>query len=193
MYSEHQPCLSCVRACMRAQLLQLCPTLCDPRDCSPPGFSVHGILQARILDLLHPVIKPASPASPALQAESLPLLVFFLIDSFRMTIKNSSHLQIETVLPLPFWSLCLLFLFLDFLHWKESEVTQSCLTLCDPWTVAYQAPLSMEFSRQEYWSGLPLPSLGHLPDPRIESGSPALQADALPSEPSVIWSLKMSS
>ena len=70
-------CHVCVRACMRAQLLQLCLTLCDPRDCSPPGFSVHGILQARILDLLHPVIKPASPASPALQAESLPLLVFF--------------------------------------------------------------------------------------------------------------------
>ena len=50
MYSEHQPCLSCVRACMRAQLLQSCPTLCDSRDCSQPGFSVHGILQARILE-----------------------------------------------------------------------------------------------------------------------------------------------
>ena len=52
-----------------------------------------------------------------------------------------------------------------------------------PWTVAYQAPLSMEFSRQEYWSGLPFPSPGDLPDPGIESRSPALQADALPSEP----------
>ena len=52
-----------------------------------------------------------------------------------------------------------------------------------PRTVAYQAPPSMEFSRQEYWSGLPLPSLGDLPDPGIEPGSPALQADALPSEP----------
>ena len=51
-----------------------------------------------------------------------------------------------------------------------------------PWTVAYKAPLSMEFSRQEYWSGLPFPSPGDLPDPRIEPGSPALQADALPSE-----------
>ena len=49
-----------------------------------------------------------------------------------------------------------------------------------PWTVAYQAP-SMGFSRQEYWSGLPFPSPGNLPDPGIESGSPALQADALPS------------
>ena len=52
-----------------------------------------------------------------------------------------------------------------------------------PWTVAYQAPASMGFSRQEYWSGLPFPSLGNLPDPRIELRSPALQADALPSEP----------
>ena len=52
-----------------------------------------------------------------------------------------------------------------------------------PWTVAYQAPPSMGFSRQEYWSGLPFPSPGDLPNPGIELGSPTLQADALPSEP----------
>ena len=60
-----------------------------------------------------------------------------------------------------------------------------------PWTVAYQAPLSMGFSRQEYWSekkkeywtGLPFPSPGDLPNPGIEPESPALQADALTSEP----------
>ena len=52
-----------------------------------------------------------------------------------------------------------------------------------PWTVAYQAPLSMGFSRQEYWRGLPFPSPGDLPDPGIKPRSPALQADALPSEP----------
>ena len=52
-----------------------------------------------------------------------------------------------------------------------------------PWTVVYKAPLSMEFSRQEYWSGLPFPSPGDLPDPGIEPRSPALRADALPSEP----------
>ena len=52
-----------------------------------------------------------------------------------------------------------------------------------PWTVAHQAPLSMGFSRQEYWSGLPFPSPGDLPDPGIEPRSPALQADALTSEP----------
>ena len=51
-----------------------------------------------------------------------------------------------------------------------------------PWTVAYQASLSMGFSRQEYWSGLPFPSPGDLPNPGIEPRSPTLQANALPSE-----------
>ena len=53
----------------------------------------------------------------------------------------------------------------------------------NPWTVAHQAPLSMGFPRQEYWSGLPFPSLGNLPDPGIELRSPTLQADSLLSEP----------
>ena len=54
-----------------------------------------------------------------------------------------------------------------------------------PWTVAFQAPPSVGFSRQGYWSELSLPSPGDLPDPEIEPRSPALQADALPSEPLV--------
>ena len=51
------------------------------------------------------------------------------------------------------------------------------------WTVVQQAPLSMGFSMQEYWSGLPFPSSGYFSNPGIEAGSPALQADSLPSEP----------
>ena len=51
-----------------------------------------------------------------------------------------------------------------------------------PWTAVRQAPLSMEFSRQEYWNGLPFPSPGDLSDPGIKPRSPALQADSLPSE-----------
>ena len=62
---------------------------------------------------------------------------------------------------------------------SESEVTQSCPTLCDPWTVAHQAPPSMGFSRQEYWSVLPFHSPGDLPDPGTEPRSPTLQANAL--------------
>ena len=53
------------------------------------------------------------------------------------------------------------------------------------WTVAHQTPLSMGFSRQEYWSGSLCPSPGDLPNTGIEPGSPALQADSLPSEP--LW------
>ena len=51
-----------------------------------------------------------------------------------------------------------------------------------PWTVAYQAPPPMGFSRQEYWSGLPFPPPGDLPNPGIKPGSPVLQTDALPSK-----------
>ena len=59
---------------------------------------------------------------------------------------------------------------------------KSCLSLATPCTVACQTPLSVVFSRQEYWSGLPFPSPGDLPDPGIEPQSPALQADSLRTE-----------
>ena len=65
-------------------------------------------------------------------------------------------------------------------------VAKSCPTLATPWTVARQAPLSMGFSRQGYWSGLPFPSPGDIPNPGIEPMSPELQADSLPTEPSFI-------
>ena len=66
-----------------------------------------------------------------------------------------------------------------------SEVKSlSCVRFfATPWTIAYQAPLSKAFSRQEYWSGLPFPSPGDLPEPGNEPRSPAFQADTLPSEP----------
>ena len=80
-------------AAAAAKSLQLCLTLCDSIDGSPPGSSVPGVLQARTLE------------------------------------------------------------------WVESEVTQSWQLLATAWTAAYQAPLSMGFSREEYWSGVPLPSL----------------------------------
>ena len=69
--------------------------------------------------------------------------------------------------------------------WERKKAKlPSCVRLfATPWTVAHQAPLSMGFSRQGYWSGLPFPSPGDLPNPGIEPRSPALQADSLPSEP----------
>ena len=77
---------------------------------------------------------------------------------------------------------------------SEGEVAQLCPTLCNPWTAAYQAPPSMGFSRQEYWSGVPLlsprilecvaiPFSRDFPNPVIEPGSSALRTDSLPSEP----------
>ena len=72
--------------------------------------------------------------------------------------------------------------------WKWNKVKVKSLShvrlFATPWTVAHQAPPSMGFSRQEYWSGLPFPSPGDVPNPGIEPRSPALQADTLTSEPS---------
>ena len=62
------------------------------------------------------------------------------------------------------------------------EVSQSCPTLCDPVDGSLPGSPSIGFSRQEYWSGLPFPPPGDLPDPGIEPASSALQADTLPSE-----------
>ena len=73
-------------------------------------------------------------------------------------------------------------------QWFQSLMCAFCV-LCHvslfvtPWTLAHQVLLSIGYSRQEYWSGLPCPFLGHLPDPGMEPRSPALQVDSLPSEP----------
>ena len=89
-------------------------------------------------------------------------------------------------------SLCKYITILTLYYSCNSRVSDSCclvrLLSCvrlfaTPWTIAYQAPPSMGFSRQEYWSGLPFPSPGDLPNPGIEPRSPALRAGALPSEP----------
>ena len=75
---------------------------------------------------------------------------------------------------------------LKFLRKKVKSEIVSYSVVSDsatPWTVAQQAPLFMGFSRQEYWSGLPFPPQGNLPDPGIKPRSPALQADSVQSDP----------
>ena len=82
---------------------------------------------------------------------------------------------------------------------RKQKLTLTLLCVCvrlsrvrlftTPWTVAHQAPLSMVFSRQEYWSDLPCPPPGHLPNPGIKPSSLALQADPLPSEPTFYYSV----
>ena len=74
------------------------------------------------------------------------------------------------------------------IRWSKRKSSHSVVSdSVTPWTVACQTPLSMEFSRQGYWSGLPFPSPGDLPNPGIELRSPALQAASLPSEPPGRW------
>ena len=87
-----------------AKSLQSCPTLCDPMDCILPGFSIHGILQARTLEWV--------------------AISFSNACKWKVKVKSLSRVRL----------------------------------LATPWTAAYQAPLSMGFSRHEYWSGVPLPS-----------------------------------
>ena len=70
-----------------------------------------------------------------------------------------------------------------FILWNRCESLSRVRHFVTPWTVAHQAPLSIGFPRQEYWSGYPCPPPRDLPNPGTEPGSPALQADSLPSEP----------
>ena len=97
--------------------------------------------------------------------------------------KNTSSLQAETLSAL--FMVCPQHLRHTLKKVRVKKVKWlSCVRLfATPWTIPYQAALSMEFSRQEYWSGLPLPSPVDLPNLGIEPRSPALQAEALPSEP----------
>ena len=78
------------------------------------------------------------------------------------------------------------------MKWSELKSLTRVWLFATPWTAAYQAPPSVGFSRKEYWSGLPFPSPGDLPDPGIEPGSPAFQVDALTSEPWGTWIKKSS-
>ena len=80
-------------------------------------------------------------------------------------------------------------MFINRIHIKiicTSELSREVVSysFAIPWAVAHQAPLSMGFPRQEYWSGLPFPSLGDLPDPRMEPESPALAGMFFMTEPS---------
>ena len=89
----------------------------------------------------------------------------------------SSFLKGSKLYPFLFFNLELGFYLLDLLTLSSIPLTLSSAFL-NPWTVAHQVPLSIGFSREESWSGLPFPSSGDLPDPGIEPGSPVLQADS---------------
>ena len=136
-------------------------------DCSPPGSSVHGILQAGLLEW---VAMPSSRVS--FQPKDPTRVSYVSALAGRVFTPSATMITISNGLPQRTLPLCLTVgLYVCVSH---SVVSDSAT----PWTVACQAPLSMEFSRQEYWNGLPFPSPGDLPDPGMESQSPALQADS---------------
>ena len=107
-----------------------------------------------------------------------------LFASFTYFLSNSTLMHVNRC-----WvfncKLCELMCYIE-IGWHSTVkviVTQSCPTFCDPMDcIARHAPISIEFSRQEYWSVWPFQSPGDLPDPEIKPRSPALQADSLPAE-----------
>ena len=113
--------LQCMKVKSESEVTQLCPTLSEPMDCSLPGFSIHGIFQARVLEW--------------------GAIVFSATDYINIL---RSHREFS----------------LYVLSHVQLFVT--------PWTVAHQAPLSMEFYRQEYGSRLLFPLPADFPDPGVE-------------------------
>ena len=169
-------------------------------ECSPPGFSVRRILQTIILEWIAiPFSRESSQPRDWTQISHIAGRFFtswatreaqdwsgrkqdvhhircLLFKWFRFkenkTKQNTSQLSFYFYKYI-FWPLKEIWLFA--IVYTLVVVSLSHIQLfATPWTIAHQAPLSMEFSRQEYWSGLPFPSPRDLPDPGIESGSSAL-------------------
>ena len=135
---------------------QLCPTLCNLMDCSLPGSSVHGIHLARILEWVAVPFSRDLP-NPGMEPRSPALQA----DSLPAEPQRKQQKKVKM---------------------KSLSRLRLSATL---WTVAYQAPPSTGFSRQEYWSGLPFPSPVDHTDPRVKPGSLTVKADSLPTEPPV--------
>ena len=175
-----------------SSVAQLCRSLCDPMGCSTPGLPVHHQLSELaqthvhgVSDAIEPSLPLLSPSLPAFNPSQQQGLLQW-VHSLHSTWDNLFCCGIQKL----FWLFSLYLLNLHFrdvliiwqLHyflyvWKFSQspkrmtggglVAQSCPVLVNPWTVAWQAPLSVGFSKQEYWSGLPFPSPGDLPNPEV--------------------------
>ena len=128
-----------------SEVAQLCRTLSDPMDCSPPGSSVHGIFQARVLEW----------GAIAFSGRGEWIHINVRLTPFTVSPETTTMLLIDCT----------------------CEVLSHCSHIrlfVTPWTVAYYNPPSMGFSRQEYWSGVPLLYPENLPDPGIKPRSPTL-------------------
>ena len=132
---------------------QLCPTLCNPTDCT-----VHGILQARMLEwVAFPFSRGSSQPRNRTQVSHIAGGGYLVVYSSEFTLKGGTFILANYV---------------------EVSLTVTIRLFVTPWTVACSAPLSTEFFRQEYWSGLPFPSPEDFSDPEMEPRSSALQADS---------------
>ena len=154
------------------------PTLCNPVDCCLPGSSVHGVLQARMLDY---VVMPSSRGSSRPRDQAVSFMSIALAGGF-FTTRNTweAHAAAakllhscptlcnpidssppDSTIPGILQARTLEWVAISFSNaskWKVKVMSLSHVRLfMTPWTGAYQAPPSMRFSRQEYWSGLPLP------------------------------------
>ena len=137
--------LQCMKVKSESEVAQSCPTLSNPMDCNPPGSSIHRIFQARVLEW-----------------------GAIAFSGFHTNLFQISFPSVPVSITLCFLS-----------YWAKRHRMASPVKLLSrvqlfaiPWTIAYQAPPSMEFSRQEYWSRLPFPSPGDLPHPEIKPRSP---------------------
>ena len=178
-------------------------TLCDPVDGSTPGFPVLHHLRELAQTHVHCVcdgIQPSPPLpSPSPFAFNLPQHQDNACQILALThrVGTPPYQPLKLYKQFSFWGWVMCWRAITalpeisvryksrFSIWPKSW-TPKCSVLSDslgPRTVAHQAPLSMEFSSQEYWSGLPFPPPGDLPDPGIKPRSPASQADSLPPEP----------
>ena len=186
-------------AAAAAKSLQSCPTLCNPIDGSPPGSTVPGILQARTLEWV--AISFSNAGKWKVKVKSLSrvrLLATPWTAAYQAPPSMGfSRQEYWSWVPLPSpWT------WPNWDSWDSSrnlwstEVTRQALAGCllpvpgtcmpsgswpsvTPWSVARQAPLSMGLPRQEYWSGLPFPSPGDLPDPGMEPMSPCIGKQVL--------------
>ena len=136
-----------------AKSLQSCPTLCDPVDGSPPGPAVPGIFQARVLE--------------------------WVAIAFSVIISRSIHIVANGIISFCFYD------WVEYIYTVlgHANSLQWCPTVCNPGTVALQAPQSLGFPRQEHWSGLLFLSPGDLPHPGTEHASlksPALAGGFIP-------------
>jgi len=174
-------CLLLMTSVAAAKSLQSCPTLCDPIDGSPPGSSIHGIFQARVLEWGATAFSSKGPQSCKANGElfstptpsrtaSVPprvwdlrlsqLCVFlpihpsslppqFVCTHYSLCLQDPPHF----CLSVHFYPVFFIQGKFSLLEYSHSVVSNSLVThLPQPWTIAHQAPLSMEFSRQGYWS-----------------------------------------